>query len=79
MRKRLIVYDLHHKDVNSYKDLYKLLDEFKSEMLNESAYIINSDLNQDQIIKKIRDAIEKDDNFYFVSVDVNNKLFCKKI
>ena len=79
MRKRVLIYDLHHKDSNDYKELYKLLDQFKAVRLNESAYIITTDLSQQTIIKEIRKTIKEDDSFYFVSVDINNKLFCLKV
>ena len=79
MRKRVIAYDLHHKETNDYKDLYELFDQMNGTQLSESVYGIETSLNQDEIEKKLKMCIEKDDIVYFVSVDSDNKLFWKKI
>ena len=77
---RIITYDLRYADTDDYEDLYAVLEELNGKKLTESTYVINTSLNQQTIIKKIKDVIYPDDVVYYVSVDFeSNKLFYKKI
>lgn len=77
--KRIIHYDLKHKDTDDYQDLYDALDEMNKEMITESVYWIDTELSQKDIYKKIIEAIHTDDEVFFISTDVDKKLFCEKI
>lgn len=79
MKKRVIAYDLHHKDTNDYEDLYKVLEEFNGIQLSESVYGIKTDKSQNEIEKALIDCVEDDDTIHFISVNENNELFWKKI
>ena len=81
MRKRIIHYDLNTKlSEPSYPDLYAVLKELNSEAITESVCWINTELNEEEICKKIGSVIHKTDKVYFISVTGNTKeLFCKEI
>lgn len=78
--KRIIHYDLHHKDTDDYQDLYDTLVKLNGKKITESVYWIDTNLSQKDIVKKLKDTIQKDDKVYYISVDSKtNELFCYKI
>ena len=78
--KRIITYDLKHADRDDYQMLYDLFDELNGIQLTESTYVINTELSQQEIIKKIKKVIYEDDTVYYISVDSkSNTLFYIKI
>ena len=51
---RIISYDLKHANQTNYQDLYEVLDKLNTKQLTESSYVIDTPLNQKQIIKMIK-------------------------
>lgn len=79
MKKRVIAYDLHHKDTNDYEELYETLEDLNGKQLSESVYGIETDKSQKEIEEAIVSCVEDDDTIHFISVNDKNELFWKKI
>lgn len=77
---RVITYDLAYADSDDYKDFYDLLKRLNGKMLTESTYVINSSLEQNEIIRLIRNVMKREDNIYYISVDnKTGKIFYNRV
>ena len=76
---RIITYDLHHKETTNYEELYEVFKKLNGKQLTESSYVINTSLVQKEIVAMIKNVIFKDDKVYYISVDINHKLYYSKI
>lgn len=61
----LVTYDLNRPG-QEYKDFYETLETFSPMKLSESSYAINTLLTPNDIYRKFKDLLDKNDFFYVI-------------
>lgn len=76
---RIITYDLSYADPDDYRDLYKLLEQYKAEQITESTYKIVTSDSWDDFKSKFYEVTKAGDNVKVIVLNKNNKMRVWKI